>query len=86
MDDKRQKNQLVLAFMEEDRGEAPKRLQEGTDISAGTSSALATSRPLANTNVRRFPSIAPGEEAGCRDDRTAHGRAAISHGGSSALS
>jgi len=24
MDDKRQKNQLVLAFMEEDRGEAPK--------------------------------------------------------------
>jgi RNA-directed DNA polymerase len=35
MDDKRQKNQLVLAFMEEDRGEAPKRLQEGTETSAG---------------------------------------------------
>jgi len=31
MDDKRQKNQLVLAFMEEDRGEAPKGLQEGTE-------------------------------------------------------
>src|ERR1700729_393773 len=35
MDDKRQKNQLVLAFMEEDRGEAPKCLQEGTETSAG---------------------------------------------------
>src|ERR1700733_8279262 len=35
MDDKRQKNQLVLAFMEEDRGEAPKCLQEGTESSAG---------------------------------------------------
>jgi len=31
MNDKRQKNQLVLAFMEEDRGEAPKGLQEGTE-------------------------------------------------------
>jgi len=35
MDDKQQKNQLVLAFMEEDRGEAPKGLQEGTESSAG---------------------------------------------------
>jgi RNA-directed DNA polymerase len=35
MDDKRQKNQLVLAFMEEDRGEAPKGLAEGTESSAG---------------------------------------------------
>ena len=35
MDDRRQKNQLVLAFMEEDRGEAPKGLQEGTEASAG---------------------------------------------------
>jgi RNA-directed DNA polymerase len=35
MDDKRQKNQLVLAFMEEDRGEAPKGLPEGTESSAG---------------------------------------------------
>jgi RNA-directed DNA polymerase len=35
MGDKRQKNQLVLAFMEEDRGEAPKCLQEGTESSAG---------------------------------------------------
>jgi RNA-directed DNA polymerase len=35
MDDRRQKNQLVLAFMEEDRGEAPKGLQEGTETSAG---------------------------------------------------
>ena len=31
MDDKRQKNQLVLAFLEEDRGEAPKGLSEGTE-------------------------------------------------------
>jgi RNA-directed DNA polymerase len=35
MGDKRQKNQLVLAFMEEDRGEASKGLQEGTESSAG---------------------------------------------------
>jgi RNA-directed DNA polymerase len=35
MGDKRQKNQLVLAFMEEDRGETPKGLPEGTESSAG---------------------------------------------------
>ena len=35
MGDKRQKNQLVLAFLEEDRGEAPKCLREGTESSAG---------------------------------------------------
>jgi RNA-directed DNA polymerase len=35
MGDKRQKNQLVLAFLEEDRGEALKDLQEGTESSAG---------------------------------------------------
>jgi RNA-directed DNA polymerase len=35
MGDKRQKNQLVLAFVEEDRGEAPKGLPEGTESSAG---------------------------------------------------
>src|SRR6516164_2862294 len=35
MDDKRQKNQLVLAFLEEDRGEAPKCLPEGTESSGG---------------------------------------------------
>ena len=35
MDEKRQKNQLVLAFLEEDRGEAPKGLPEGTESSAG---------------------------------------------------
>ena len=34
MDDKRQNNQLKLAFMEEDRGEAPKGLREGTESSA----------------------------------------------------
>jgi hypothetical protein len=45
MGDKRQKNQLVLAFMESDRGEASKWLQEGTESSAGKrgteSSAIA---------------------------------------------
>ena len=35
MDDRRPKNQLVLAFMEEDRGEAPKGRQEGTETSGG---------------------------------------------------
>src|SRR3954454_2430009 len=45
MGDKRQKNQLVLAFMEEDRGEAPKGLREGTESSAakrGTESPAIT--------------------------------------------
>ena len=35
MGDKRQKNQLELAFLEEDRGEAPKCLPEGTESSGG---------------------------------------------------
>jgi len=35
MGDKRQKNQLVLAFLGEGRGEAPKGLREGTESSAG---------------------------------------------------
>jgi hypothetical protein len=35
MDDRRQKNQLVLAFMEESRGEAPTASLEGTESSAG---------------------------------------------------
>ena len=35
MDDKRQKNQLVLAFLEEDRGEAPKGFEEGTESAVG---------------------------------------------------
>src|SRR5438874_3756255 len=35
MDDRRQKNQLVLAFLEEDRGEAPRCLPEETESSAG---------------------------------------------------
>jgi hypothetical protein len=35
MDEKRQKNRLVLAFMEENRGEASKGLQGGTESSAG---------------------------------------------------
>jgi RNA-directed DNA polymerase len=45
MGDKRQKNQLVLAFMEEDRGEAPKDLQRGTESSVvkrGTESPAIT--------------------------------------------
>ena len=35
MDDKRQKNQLVLAFMEESRSEAPRASVEGTESSMG---------------------------------------------------
>src|SRR5438045_4188561 len=35
MGEKRQKNKLVLAFLEEDRGEAPKDFQGGTESSAG---------------------------------------------------
>jgi RNA-directed DNA polymerase len=45
MDDKRQKNQLVLAFLEEDRGEAPKCPREGTEsfvAKRGTESPATT--------------------------------------------
>jgi RNA-directed DNA polymerase len=35
MNDRRQNNQLVLAFVEEDRGKAPKGLEEGTESFAG---------------------------------------------------
>ncbi len=35
MDDKRQKNQLVLAFLEESRSEAPRASAEGAESSAG---------------------------------------------------
>ena len=35
MDDRRQKNQLVLAFMEESRSEAPTASVEGTESSGG---------------------------------------------------
>ena len=35
MDDRRQKNQLVLAFMEESRSEAPTAFGEGTESSGG---------------------------------------------------
>jgi len=35
MGDKRQKNQLELAFLEEDKGEALKSPQEGTESFAG---------------------------------------------------
>ena len=36
MSDKRQKNQLLLAFAEEDRSEAPKGLGEGTESFTAT--------------------------------------------------
>ena len=42
MDDKRQNNQLKLAFMEEQRGEAPKGLREGNESSAAK---CGTERP-----------------------------------------
>ena len=48
MGDKRQKNQLVLAFLEEDRGEAPKGLR-GRDRIAQRRSAGQKARPLANS-------------------------------------
>jgi hypothetical protein len=47
MDDKRQNIQLVLAFEEEDRDEAPKGLGEGTQSSAGRRGQKA--RPMANS-------------------------------------
>ncbi len=58
MDDKRQKNQLELAFMEEDRGEAPKDLQEGTESSAGkrgTESPAITVAPAPLTRMAALP-------------------------------
>jgi hypothetical protein len=64
MSDKRQKNQLVLTFTEEERSEAPKTLQEGTEsLTAKCETerrAVRTARgdwriaPLYNT---RYPSL-----------------------------
>ena len=48
MDDKRQKNQLVLAFMEESRSEAPTAFMEGTESSLGQS-AGPKARPSPNS-------------------------------------
>jgi hypothetical protein len=45
MDDKRQKNQLELAFMEEDRGETPKGLPEGTESCVGKRGTEARPSP-----------------------------------------
>jgi len=44
--DKRQKNQLVLAFPEENRSEAPRASEEGTESLAAKRKSEA--RPLAN--------------------------------------
>ena len=48
MDDKRQNNQLKLAFKEEHRGEAPKGLREGTESSAAK---CGTERPAINEQL-----------------------------------
>ena len=42
MDDKRQKNQLVLAFREESRSEAPTASVKGTESSAGKRGTVET--------------------------------------------
>jgi RNA-directed DNA polymerase len=48
MSDKRQKNQLVLAFTEEERSEAPKTLQEGTE---SLTAKCATERPASHEQL-----------------------------------
>jgi hypothetical protein len=48
MSDKRQKNQLVLAFTEEGRSEAPKAAQEGTESRTAKS---ATERPASHEQL-----------------------------------
>jgi hypothetical protein len=47
MSDKRQKNQLLLAFAEDNRGEAPNGLGEGTE--SFTAKRGTESPPLANS-------------------------------------
>ena len=47
MGDKRQKNQLQLAFWEEGRGEAPKIIPEGTESSAAK---CGTENPAINVD------------------------------------
>src|SRR5260370_11913399 len=48
MSDKRQKNQLVLAFTEEGRSEAPKASQEGTE---SLTAKCATERPASHEQL-----------------------------------
>jgi hypothetical protein len=48
MSDKRQKNQLVLAFTEEGRSEAPKAFQEGTE---SRTAKCGTERPAGHEQL-----------------------------------
>src|SRR5947208_9030729 len=48
MSDKRQKNQLVLAFTEEERSEAPKASQEGTE---SLTAKCETERPASHEQL-----------------------------------
>jgi hypothetical protein len=48
MSDKRQKNQLVLAFTEEGRSEAPKASQEGTE---SRTAKCGTERPAGHEQL-----------------------------------
>src|SRR5258707_2351248 len=48
MSDKRQKNQLVLAFTEEERSEAPKTSQEGTE---SLTAKCETERPASHEQL-----------------------------------
>jgi hypothetical protein len=54
MDDKRQNIQLVLAIEEEDRGEAPKGLGEGTQSSAGR---RGTESPASGEQLILHPAV-----------------------------
>ena len=61
MGDKRQKNQLSLACMEEHRGEAPKGLREGTESSTAK---CGTERPAINEQL--MEEVCGGKTAGRR--------------------
>ena len=61
MSDKRQKNQLVLAFTEEGRSEAPKASQEGTE---SRTAKCETERPASHEQL--MEKSASGKTAGRR--------------------
>jgi hypothetical protein len=57
MSDKRQKNQLVLAFPEESRSEAPTTSEEGTESLAAKRRTAGDRLPMSILRTRKFASV-----------------------------
>ena len=81
MSDKRQKNQLLLAFAEENRREAPNGLGEGTEWFAGKrgteSPAIGEQRIRKSVLMLREHGFRPGSVRGAVSDRNEKRRVAV---------